>query len=256
MAVYKVKDKKTISPLFSEWQETLIWSCLQDLMGEAYSDSLEAPLSAEIILGDFCFFAGTVNHEIIRNKPPSYKSDYIIMVPQNEEWEKAIELVFREKARRRMRYATKKDKNAFNKLSLQTIVSNLPGEYELKMIDEELYEKSQAFSWSKDLCGNYPSYADYRENGLGTAVLKNGELIAGASSYSFYKGGIEVEIDTRKDERRRGLASVCGAKLILECLARDLYPSWDAHNKESLALSEKLGYAFDKEYPVYEITGF
>ena len=256
MAVYKVKDKKTIASLFDKWQETFIWSCLQDCMGEAYVDNLKNPQAAEIILGDICFFAGTVNHEIIRNKPANHNSDFIIMVPQNKQWEQAIELVFQEKAFRRMRYATKKDKNTFNKDTLQTLVSKLPDKYELRMIDKDLFVQSQALSWSKDLCGNYSCYDDYQLNGLGTAILKNGELVSGASSYAFYKGGIEVEIDTREDERRKGLALVCGAKLILECLERDLYPSWDAHNKESLALAEKLGYVFDKEYPAYEIIGF
>lgn len=84
--------------------------------------------------------------------------------------------------------------------------------------------------------------------------MKNGELVSGASSYDFYKGGIEVEIDTRKDERQKGLALVCGAKLIMECLEQNLYPSWDAHNKGSLALVEKLGYKFDTEYADYEIS--
>lgn len=78
--------------------------------------------------------------------------------------------------------------------------------------------------------------------------------MSGASSYTFYRDGIEVEIDTREDERRKGLALACGAKLILECLARKLYPSWDAHNSGSLALAEKLGYRFDKEYPTYEFV--
>ena len=34
----------------------------------------------------------------------------------------------------------------------------------------------------------------------------------------------------------------CGAALILECLERGLYPSWDAHDTVSLALAEQLGY--------------
>ncbi len=34
---------------------------------------------------------------------------------------------------------------------------------------------------------------------------------AGASSYSVYKGGIEIEIDTSSEYRRRGLATACGA---------------------------------------------
>ena len=32
--------------------------------------------------------------------------------------------------------------------------------------------------------------------------------------------------------RNRGLASACGAALILECLERGLYPSWDAHTED------------------------
>lgn len=83
-----------------------------------------------------------------------------------------------------------------------------------------------------------------------------GKIVAGASSYSRYKEGIEIEIDTKEEYRRKGLAYVCGAKLILECLKRDLYPSWDAQNKVSVALAEKLGYHFSHEYKAYEIWGY
>lgn len=39
----------------------------------------------------------------------------------------------------------------------------------------------------------------------------------------------------------------------MEWLERGLYPSWDAANKGSLTLAEKLGYNFDKEYVAYII---
>ena len=68
--------------------------------------------------------------------------------------------------------------------------------------------------------------------------------------------GIEIEIDTREDHRRKGLAYACGAKLVLECLEKGLYPSWDAQNKWSVALAEKLGYHFSQEYVAYEIIGY
>lgn len=69
--------------------------------------------------------------------------------------------------------------------------------------------------------------------------------------YTIYPGGIEIEIDTKPDYRGRGLATACGAALILECLRRGLYPSWDAHDLRSVALAEKLGYHRDHPYPVY-----
>lgn len=98
--------------------------------------------------------------------------------------------------------------------------------------------------------------ADYARLGMGVAVLEGEELVAGASSYSRYKEGIEIEIDTREDHRRKGLAFACGAQLILNCLDRRLYPSWDAQNLWSVALAEKLGYHFDSPYTAYEITEY
>ena len=87
-------------------------------------------------------------------------------------------------------------------------------------------------------------------------IFHEGEPVAGASSYSSFDGGIEIEIDTKAEYRRRGLATACGAKLILECLDRGWYPSWDAQNPWSLALAEKLGYHFDREYTAYEICPY
>lgn len=55
------------------------------------------------------------------------------------------------------------------------------------------------------------------------------------------------------DAWAKGLAAACASALILECLNRGLYPSWDAANRESLALAEKLGYRFDREYPAYDV---
>lgn len=56
--------------------------------------------------------------------------------------------------------------------------------------------------------------------------------------------------------RQRGLAYVCAAKLILECLERDLYPSWDAKTKISVALAEKLGYHYSHTYTSIEVRGY
>lgn len=256
MCIYEVKNKKTIEKLFKGWQETLIWSCLQDCMGTAYSTNLQEPKSAQIIIGDFCFFAGEPEEELVKNKPQHFKSDFIIMVPQNEKWSELIEKVYGKKAARRDRYAIKKEKDIFDKEKLQNIINTLKEPYEVKMIDEKLYEQIVKLDWAKDLCSQFKNYKDYEVHGLGVAVIKHGEIVSGASSYTVYNGGIEIEIDTRKDERRKGFASVCGAKLILECIKRNLYPSWDAQNKKSVGLAEKLGYHLDRAYPVYEIIGY
>ena len=36
--IYKIYDTENASPLFAGWEETLIWSCLDGLMGCIYGD--------------------------------------------------------------------------------------------------------------------------------------------------------------------------------------------------------------------------
>lgn len=253
---YKIEHTEKAAPLFTGWQETLIWSCLQNVMGEIYADSQDEPCSAMALIGDFCFLAGRPNKELAMYEPENCKKDFMIVVPQTEEWESVIEECYREKAKKTVRYAIKKEPSVFDTERLQQAVRELPQEYTLKMIDEEWFYRCREISWCRDFVSLYRDFEMYREHGLGVLILKDGEVVAGASSYSGYLEGIEIEIDTREDFRRRGLAYICASKLILECLARGLYPSWDAQNRWSAALAEKLGYHFDHEYTVYEVEGW
>ncbi len=256
MGIIELKDTSLIEELFAGWEETMIWSCLGGVMGRAYADDGEPPKSAQIVLGDFCFFSGDPLEELIRNKPEGRESDFIIMVPRDEAWAAKIEEVWKNQAKKVTRYAIKKHGRGFNKEYLESIVNNLSEPFTMEMIDRNLYHKILAESWSRDLCSLFETYEEYEKMGLGVAVLLDGQVIAGASSYSAYPGGIEIEIDTRSDYRRRGAALACGAKLILECLKRGLYPSWDAQNPGSVALAQKLGYERDYEYTAYEINGY
>lgn len=255
--VYKVKGTEKIASLFEGWQETLIWSCIQNMMGSLYADSPDTPDSAMAVSGDFCFFAGKPNEELVRHWFNRYAQPEVswgvIMVPENEEWGELIETCYGERAKKVTRYAIKKEPGVFDREKLQDAVDALPAGYILKMMDENLFRRCREIPWCKDWVLQYDDYGMYRKYGLGAVVLKDGEPVSGASSYISFLGGIEIEIDTREDHRRKGLAYACAAKLILECLERGWYPSWDAQNKWSVALAEKLGYHFDHEYTAYEV---
>lgn len=254
--IQQMQHPESAAELFAGWKETPIWSCLQGVMGNVYGDHPEHPASAAAILGDFCFFAGEPSKALVTYKPKESGQNFIIMVPQNERWGQMIQECWEEKAKRVTRYAVKKEKNNFNKEKLEKMAANLPAGYEIRPITQELYEQCRKMEWSQDLVGQYKSFAEYERLGLGFAAVKDGELAAGASSYSSYREGIEIQIDTKMEHRRKGLARVCGATLILECLKRGLYPSWDAQNPESIALAEQLGYHLDHPYTAYEIWGY
>ena len=213
--------KENIHKIFEKWNETIIWSCLQGIMGEIHTNLSED--AAMAILGDFAFFSGNPDEELIRFKPESCKQDFIIMVPQNAKWADLIEKCYGDKAKKVTRYAIKKETDIFDVEKLKQVVFSLPNGYDLKIMEEAEYKMCRENGWANDLVSNYKDYTTYKNLGMGIAVLKDGELVAGASSYSTYHKGIEIEIDTREDYRRKGLAYACGAKLILECLEKGLY---------------------------------
>jgi GNAT superfamily N-acetyltransferase len=236
-----------IAPLFDGWNETLIWSVLQGHMGYALADDEQNPTSAQVVLGDFCFFAGRPDEALAaKAKTPE-------LIPQNEAWCAAIERAWGDKVQRRLRYAIKKEPGVFRRDTLQYYVDSLSPKYELRLFDAGICAQTLAEQWSHDFCDCFLNFDDFLRRGFGAAVLHNGVLVSGASSYSVYNGGIEIEIDTKPEYRQRGLATVCGAKLILEALDRGLYPSWDAFDLRSVALAEKLGYHADAPYSIYMI---
>lgn len=246
--VFELQDTTKAEHLFDGWQETLIWSCLQKVMGKVYVTDLEDPKSAFAFVGCFGFFAGEPNRELVATKP----AGFVIMTPQNEAWAELIETVYPD-ARKVIRYAIKKD-TKFDIDALRANLTKLPEGYELKFIDDKIYDMCMKDPVTADFVSAFGSKEKYLSEGRGVVILKDGKFVSGASSYTRYKEGIEIEVDTIEPERRKGLALISCSALILRCLEEGLYPSWDAHNMGSVHLAEKFGYEFDHEYIAYEVA--
>lgn len=249
----KVEDLSKIHSLYEGWDESMIWSCFQNVMGEAYADDPEKPQSVIVHVNCFAFAAGKPNEALVADWHHEKVDSFAIITARDVSWNRIFEEVGEEKSRCVERYAIKKERDIFDTERLSTIVEQLNKEYELKTIDKDIYDQCKKYDWAVDFVQGYKTYEEYRKYGLGIVAIHNGDIVSGASSYSSYIGGIEVEVDTREDYRRKGLATVCAAKLILECLKRNLYPSWDAQNKWSVALAEKLGYHYSHTYTAYEM---
>lgn len=247
--VYEVENMKMVENLFSGWNETMILSCLQKIMGKVYVADYVYPRAAMAFAGCFAFLTGEPNEELVRNKP----ADFVIMTPQNDEWAKLIEKCYKDNAKKVTRYAIKKE-TRFDTNLLEKYVGELPEGYSIRFIDGDLYDLCLENDWSEDFVSSFESKEHFLKNGIGVLIFKEDRPVSGASSYSAYEGGIEIEVDTVPEERRKHLATIASASLILECLKRGLYPSWDAQNTWSVALAQKLGYELDHEYIAYEIN--
>ena len=246
--IYEIEDTSKVKELYDGWQETLIFSCLQNVMGKIYVTDLEQPKSAFAFVGCFGFYAGEPNRELVFNKPDGF----VIMVPQNEKWAALIEECY-PSSKRVTRYAIKKD-TTFDVEMLREEIKKLPDGYELKKIDAGIYDQCFENPATEDFVSAFGSKEKYLQIGRGMVITKNGTIVSGASSYTRYNEGIEIEVDTVEPERRKHLATIACAALILNCLDEGLYPSWDAQNMNSVHLAEKLGYEFDHEYIAYEVV--
>ncbi len=262
------KDQRDIlRPLYGWTADTSVISCLEGRnSSRAWADNAEKPTAAVVQLGGFrkgsgafSFIAGDASSpcakELIMAWPDDFSGLGTIMVPENEQWSALIKEVLGESYNEEERYATLKTENHFDIEKLNEFALSVPDGYEVKFIDRDLFSMAEKLPWSIEGVGNFRSYEEFENsNALGVAALKDGEIVCVASSFSAYSKGIEIEIDTREDHRRQGLARACVSRLILRCLDRGLYPSWDAATKISLSIAESLGYVFDKAYIAHWIS--
>lgn len=54
-----------IENLFAGWEETIIWSCLQKVMGRVCTNDTKSPTAAIALLGDFGFLAGQADTKFL-----------------------------------------------------------------------------------------------------------------------------------------------------------------------------------------------
>ena len=92
----------------------MIWSCLQGVMGDLYTDDtgdsaasskasskISGPETAKAVLGDFIFLAGKPSEELLLHQPPcraAKKAEFQILVPKDAGWERLIEKVYGSRA--------------------------------------------------------------------------------------------------------------------------------------------------------------
>ncbi|ABX41682.1 GNAT family N-acetyltransferase [Lachnoclostridium phytofermentans] len=250
------KDINLIRPFYEKSTDSTIYACLDGYMGKAFVDDKESTQHTIILQGDFVFpsnlgafheeTAGRMIEDLL-----TYKDKYnMLIVPQTTEWKKFFK--DSDKFSTITRYHLQSPSfEQFDPLKLEEYCNGLSKEFTFRRIDETLYEKVMSEDWSRDFCSNFSSVDDFLQHGIGILVMKGEEICCGASSYTAYRKGIEIEIVTEKDYRNLGLATACGAKLIQTCINEGKLPHWDAANETSVRLAMRLGYDYVGPYDTY-----
>lgn len=250
------EKRQTIQSICEGSREVLVRGAMEGTMGRVWVPKLENSSYCLIVAGDFAYLMGLPpkGERALDLKGQIYESaSHAYLFPQDERWADWVEDQFLGQTRTVSRYALKKDEHHFDTGLLKQYMEAVPRGIRLKRIDDRLYRLALKEEWSRDLCSNFEDEKHFKAHGFGYVAMKGREIVAGCSVYGVSEGMMEIEVDTRKDCRRQGLALACSAAFLMECLEKGIVPNWDAANLQSVGLAEKLGYVYEKEYRVYQL---
>lgn len=226
-------------------------ACLGLVECRIFADDATSPTAAVLTLARFgiAFAAGDAAFaapllEALRGIHPWFE----ISDPP-ERWHPAL-AAWSKESYATMRYAFSNDPGAFDLERLERLAVP-PDGCQVKAYDAQLVRQALSAGWSEDQTGAFLSGDDFLKNGLGMALLQDGQLAAGCTSFCRHEDGYEVQVDTHPDHRGKGYATCISAAFILNALRRGRTPYWDAANRQSLRLAEKLGYAFTRAFPAW-----
>lgn len=250
------EKRQVIRPMCDTAEWVLPSGAVEGRMGRVWVPELINPSFCLIHLGNFAYLFGICpkGEAVIELKEQLLKQcSHSYITPGDERWAEWLEENFQGEYRILSRYAMKRERNHFSEETLKRYSQSISDGIKIVKMDERLYHMAMKEDWSRNFCSNYETPEDFLKDGMGFAAVSGRKLVSGCSAYGISRGRTQIEVATRKEFKRQGLALACSARFILACMEQGINPGWDAANLPSAGLAEKLGYIFEKEYQVYSL---
>jgi GNAT superfamily N-acetyltransferase len=217
-------------------------------MGRVFADAQDEPQVALAAL-DFYLLAGDPLHA---NAPLLFNQlqPGNVVVPPTPAWRQLVAATWPDALTVYRREAFQAEQ--FDLDRLRGFCQALPAGFELRQVRPE--EVAQfAADLDRALIYNFRSPEEFITRGVGMGILHQGRFVSGASSAAVGGGKFEIEIQTRREYRRRGLARAVASALILYGLEHGIEACWDAANEPSAALARQLGFHPAGKYEAYRL---
>jgi RimJ/RimL family protein N-acetyltransferase len=216
-------------------------------MGRVFTDAQEEPSVALAVL-DFHFLAGDPFHPNALLLFELLQPGDVVIAP-TPAWQHLVAAIYPSAdVHRREAFQAEQ----FDTDQLRQFCQALPVGFELRQVR---LEEVMQFATDLDpaLIYNFRSHEEFITRGIGLGILHQGTFVSGASSAAVGGGKLEIEIQTHRQFRRRGLARAVAAALILYCLEHGIEACWDAANEPSGALARQLGFRSTGKYEAYKL---
>lgn len=245
------EERTLLAPLFAlhRHDRVLIDSVLERHFGNAWADSVSEPTVARLDSGAFTLLGGdpgaAAAQALLAVAPIYY------VTPETDGWRWALRKAFGEGI-------TALPFTPFSWQSLDTahlaeLARRVPPGFELKRVDAAVAERLPGDMGNDYFLECFHSIEDFLERGAGFCAVHGGRIVSAASSAAASSYGIDIDIATVAEYRRRGLGTAVGARLVLHCLQNGLEPHWLAANADSERLAARLGFIPGEPYETFEI---
>ena len=250
-------DRKGLAGLFQDYTwNYLADAILEGTMGRALADDAEEPHVAVLQAPNLQLniVGGDAGHPAAR--------EYMEQLPKRsalffgaEGWEELVQSMHGGKSIEMPRYAFTSE--ALDVEHLRSVASGVPDGYRPVQMALALARRlgAEKSSFAEDHMVNFDSPEDFVARGFGFCLLDGDQIASVATTFAICRKGIEIQINTRKEHQRKGLATAVAAQLLVHSLEQGLDPNWDAANESSVGLATRLGYTPQGTYPMLFYTG-
>ncbi|MHA1613469.1 MAG: GNAT family N-acetyltransferase [Candidatus Thorarchaeota archaeon] len=243
-------DRSSLHNLFDKFKtgRAVIFPALSQNRGRIWVDSLESPTVARLQLNVLNFIVGDSNGVSAKELLQTIEQMQPIVVP--DDWIDFIAKEWGDRLGKQKR--TMMSPDSLNLDYLQKLRNNLPKEYSLERVDFEIAKKLDK-GVHRHIAMFFDGSADFVQSGIGFCIKHENKVISIASTYTPYTNKFDIQVDTIDDpvHRRKGLATVVCATLMVYALENNVVPHWDAASDISVQLALKLGYTEPYEWNIF-----
>src|SRR5215471_9612273 len=243
-------DRASLQRLFDRYPclHGSVAAVIEGGMGTVFADAQDEPCVALAVM-DFHFLAGDPLHPNALLLFKLLQPGNVVIAP-TPAWRHLVAATYPSALTVYRREAFQAEQ--FDIGQLRRFGHALPIGFELRQV--RLEEVTQfATDLDPALIYNFRSHEEFITRGVGVGILHQGTFVSGASSAAIGGGKFEIEIQTRRQFRRRGLARAVAAALILYGLEHGMEACWDAANEPSSALAQQLGFHPTGKYEAYRL---
>ncbi|KXH71499.1 MAG: hypothetical protein AM326_11770 [Candidatus Thorarchaeota archaeon SMTZ-45] len=244
------EDRSQLRSLFESHKRAraLIFPALDQGRGNIWTNSTEAPTVARLQLVVINAVAGDSTSpdavELIRMIEPMQ-----LVFGPDDKWTRIIKNLWGERLGIQKRALLSPD--TLNLDHLKHLLNQLPKDYKLKRMELEAIKRLDKRN-SMHIPTFFGSSESFHKMGIAYGIYYGSKLVCMASTFMPFTNEFEIQVDTFDlEHRRKGLATVASAALLIHALENGIVPQWDAANEASINLALKLGYINPDPWEAY-----